>query len=188
MNPPSSGELTALLQNWAQGDPNAVDRLMPLVYADLRRIAALHLKRERDPRSPAPTELVHEIFLRLQGAEPVPLESRGHFYGIASRLARQVLADQARERAAQKRGGGAAHATLDEAKDGCEDAAASMLALNEAINELARVDERKAQIIDMRFFGGLETAQIAEAIQVSESTVTRDLRVARSWLRSYLSR
>jgi RNA polymerase sigma factor (TIGR02999 family) len=184
---PPPGELTTLLHRWAAGDPQAVSRLMPLVYADLRRIAARHLRREHDPRCPAPTELVHEIFLRLRGAEPVTLESRGHFFGIAARITRQVLADQARERSAKKRGGGAAHAPLDESVDGCQEAAASVLALHEAINELARADLRKARMIEMRFFGGLEATQIAEALGVSESTVVRDLRVARSWLHSYLS-
>lgn len=180
-------ELTQLLVSWRGGDRAALERLAPLIYPELRRIAHRHLYREGDGCRFSTTELVHEVFLKIAEDQLPEWENRIHFFAIAARLIRQVLVDDARERKAQKRGSGASAIPIQELNDISAERSGDVLTLHEALNELARVDERKSRILELRYFGGLEGDEIATALDVSPSTVARDLRVARAWLKSYLS-
>ena len=186
MTPPSH-EVTQLLVAWSSGDREALDRLMPLVYDELHRLAQSYMHRERAGHSLQTTALIHEAYLRLIDARGIQWENRAHFFGVAARVMRQVLVAFARERGFQKRGGGAQRVSLDEAMvidpGGNED----LLAIDEAIDALANFDARKAEVVVMRFFGGLTEAEIAEALHVSPETVRRDWRLAKAWLLQKLS-
>ena len=182
-----SHEVTQLLVAWSSGDRAALDRLVPLVYDELHRLAQGYMQRERAEHSLQTTALIHEAYLRLIDARDIQWENRAHFFGVAARVMRQVLVAFARERGFQKRGGGAQRVSLDEAMmidpGGNED----LLAIDEAINALADFDARKAEVVEMRFFGGLTEAEIAEALHVSPETVRRDWRLAKAWLLQKLS-
>jgi RNA polymerase sigma factor (TIGR02999 family) len=176
---PSSGEITRLLGLAREGDPKAVDRLFPLVYEELRRIARAQLHRSFSPPTLQATGLVHEAYLKLVGGSALHAESRAHFLAIAGRAMRQVLVDQARLRRTQKRGGGWAPTTLMDGHRAVEVDFTEMLALNEAIEAL---DPRQRQIVEARFFAGLEETEIAVLLGVSERTVRREWVKARAWL------
>ena len=184
---PTSHEITQLLLAWSEGDKQALDRLVPLVYDELRRLAQNYMRKERAGQTLQTTALIHEAYLRLIDADRVQWRNRAHFFGIAARLMRQILVARARERGCQKRGGGAKHVSLDEAMVIDERLDEDLVALDEALGELSQFDARMAQVVEMRFFGGLTEEEIAAALDVSTKTVRRDWRVARSWLRRKLS-
>jgi len=184
---PESHEITMLLLAWSEGDREALDRLVPLVYGELRRLAQSYMRRERAGHTLQTTALIHEAFLRLIDAGQVRLESRTHFFAVASRLMRQILVDFARSRGYQKRGGGAEQVSLDEALVIGQPPDEDLVALDEALAALAEVDERKARVVELRFFGGLTEAEMAETLKVSPETVRRDWRLAKSWLLHKLS-
>ncbi len=181
------GQVTELLRHWKQGDAKALDELLPLVYKELRRLAHYHLQGERPDHTLQSTALVHEAYLRLMGGQPKHFENRAHFVAVASRIMRQVLVDYARERRAGKRQGGC-RIELE-----CLDALAvkndaELLALDDALDELARIDPRQGQIVEMKFFGGLSAPEISQVMNLSRATVDRDWATARVWLHRQMSR
>src|SRR5271170_7401224 len=182
-----SGQLTELLQRWKEGDEESFRTLVPLVYKELRRLAHYHLQGERPDHTLQSTALVHEAYLRLLGGEPPELQNRAHFVAVASRLMRQVLVDYARERRASKRDGGCriAFEYLDALPVNGD---AELLALDDALGELSRVDERQAKIVEMKFFGGLSAPEISQILGLSRITVDRDWATARVWLHRQMSR
>ena len=184
---PTSHEITQLLLAWSYGDKQALDRLVPLVYDELRRLAQNYMRKERAGQTLQTTALIHEAYLRLIDADRVQWRNRAHFFGIAARLMRQILVARARERGCQKRGGGAEHVSLDEAMVIDERLDEGLVALDEALGELSQIDARMAQVVEMRFFGGLTEEEIAAALDISTKTVRRDWRLAISWLRRKLS-
>ena len=187
MSDDTSGEVTQLLKEWRQGDQKALGALLPLVYDELRRVARAQLSRERPDHTLQSTALVHEAFVRLLGNQPPELRNRPHFVAIASRLIRQVLVDYARERGAGKRDGGI-RISVEHLEDLSVADDEALLSLNEALNDLYRTDERQAQIVDMKFFGGLTSPEVAEVVGLSRATVDREWATARAWLRRELSR
>ena len=182
MPEPTPHEVTQLLLAWSEGDKAALDQLMPLVYAELRRLAKSYMRRERAGQTMQTTALIHEAYLRLVDADRVRLENRGHFFAAASRLMRQVLVDLAREHGSRKRGGAALQVSLDEAMVVSKQRDEGLLALDEALNALAQIDPRKSRMVELRFFGGLSVEETAEALGVSVETIHRDWRLAKSWL------
>ena len=178
----SSPGVTELLRAWSDGDDDALERLMPLVEAELRRLARAYMRRERREHTLQTTALVNEAFLRLTDARRVRWQDRAHFLGISASLMRRVLVDHARHRGYQKRGGGAQRVTLHEALVMSADPAVDVVALDRALDALAKVDVRKSRIIELRFFGGLSVEETAEVLQVSTDTVKRDWRLAKLWL------
>ncbi|MCI0392806.1 MAG: sigma-70 family RNA polymerase sigma factor [Acidobacteria bacterium] len=184
---PTSHEVTQLLLAWSEGDKQALDRLVPLVYHELRRLAQSYMRKERANQTLQTTALIHEAYVRLIDANQVKWQNRAHFFGVAARVMRQILVATARERGSQKRGGGAQQISLDESMMIDEGRDEDLVMLDEALGALAQFDARKAQVVEMRFFGGLTEEEIAEALNVSVETVRRDWRLARSWLRRKLS-
>jgi RNA polymerase sigma factor (TIGR02999 family) len=178
---PSPG-VTELLQAWSGGDDDALERLMPLVEAELRRLARAYMRRERREHTLQTDALVNEAFLRLTDARTVRWQDRAHFLGISARLMRRVLVDHARHRGYQKRGGGEQRVTLHEGLAVSTDPALDVVALDSALDALAKVDLRKSRTIELRFFGGLSVEETAEVLQVSPDTVKRDWRLAKLWL------
>src|SRR5271170_6626673 len=170
-----SGQVTELLQRWVQGDEKALGVLMPLVYQELQRLAHYHLKSERVDHTLQSTALVHEAFMRLVGGEPVHLQNRAHFIAIASRLMRQILVDYARSRQANKRDGGFRIAIEEVALPAGKEEV-PVVAVDKALDELSRVDERQSKIVEMKFFGGLSAPEIAQVLGISLATVERDWR------------
>lgn len=187
MPTPETHEVTGLLLAWSAGDQAAFDRLMPLVYDELRRLARSYMRQERAGHTLQTTALIHEAYLRLINADEVRLENRTHFFAVAARLMRQILVDFARARGYQKRGGGAQQVSLDDALVIGQPRNEELLALDEALNALAQTDERKSRVVELRFFGGLTEAETAEALNVSPETVRRDWRLAKSWLQLWLN-
>ena len=183
---PGSHEITQLLLAWSEGDREALDRLTPLVYAELRRLAKSYMRKERAGHTLQTTALIHEAYLRLIDAGQVEWRNRAHFFGVVASAMRQILVAMARERGCQKRGGGARQVSLDEAMMVDKGLDEDLVALDAALGALAQFDERKAQVVEMRFFGGLTEEEIASALGVSTETVRRDWRLARSWLRRKL--
>jgi RNA polymerase sigma factor (TIGR02999 family) len=183
----SPQEITQLLLAWSEGDKEAINRLAPLVYAELHRLAKSYMRREREAQTLQTTALIHEAYLRLIDADLVRWQSRAHFFGVAARIMRQILVAMARERGTQKRGAGDRPVSLDEAMLVSEQRLEDFIALDEALNALAQLDERKARVVELRFFGGLTEAETATSLNVSVETVTRDWRLARSWLRQKLN-
>jgi RNA polymerase sigma factor (TIGR02999 family) len=178
-----AGEITRQLKRWQDGDEGALAALTPLIYPELRRVAAIQLSREGSAHTWQPTELVNETFLRLMGNQP-SVSGRSHFFALAARLMRQILVDHARRRLAAKRGDGIIPVELDEVLDRIthkEDEV--IVALNDALTRLAAFDERKARVVDLRFFGGMNQQEIADYCGVSVPTVASDLRLAEAWLR-----
>jgi RNA polymerase sigma-70 factor (ECF subfamily) len=178
--------VTQLLRAWGGGDQAALDTLVPVVEGELRRLARIHMKRERREHTLQPTALVNEVFLKLVDASAIQWQDRAHFFGIAARLMRRVLVDHARARGYQKRGGGAQRVTLD----GHDIAAGvnhlDVIALDRALDQLAAVDERKCRVVEMRFFTGLSVEETAAVLNVSTETVKRDWRIAKLWLLKFL--
>lgn len=187
---PTPGEhkaVTALLAQASDGDREAFDRLLPAVYDELRQLAGARLRFERDGHTLNATALVHEAYFRLVGQERVEWKGRAHFFAIASQAMRRILINYAEARNAQKRGGGAVHVSLDAAAETMDPTQASeLLALDQALKELERFNERGARVVEYRFFGGLTHDEIAEAMGLSEVTVRRAWRSARAWLRDAL--
>ncbi|AMY09516.1 RNA polymerase sigma factor [Luteitalea pratensis] len=177
-----SASITQLLREWSDGDDAALAALVPLVESELRRLAAAYMGRERPGHTLQPTALVNETFIRLLDAQRVPWQDRGHFLGVAARLMRRVLVDHARTRGRQKRGGDHEVIPLNDAMIAAPRLDFNLLALDRALEALAAVDERKARIIEMRFFGGLTVDETASALSVSADTVKRDWRLAKMWL------
>jgi RNA polymerase sigma factor (TIGR02999 family) len=182
-----SGQVTELLRHWTEGNENALAELLPLVYKELRRLAHYHLQRERPDHTLQSTALVHEVYLRLFRGRPVEYQNRAHFIAVASRLMRQVLVDYARERKAGKRDGGCRIA-LECLDNLAVEGDAELLALDDALHELARMDERQGRIVEMKFFGGLSSPEIAQVLSLSRATVDRDWATARVWLHRQISR
>jgi RNA polymerase sigma factor (TIGR02999 family) len=182
-----SGQFTELLRRWTQGDEQALAALVPLVYRDLRRAAHYQLQLERPDHILQSTALVHEAYLRLIGGQPVELQNRAHFITVASRLMREILVDYARSRRASKRDGGCRIALEDVAALPVN-GDAELLALDDALNELSRIDERQGKIVEMRFFGGLSAPEISQVLGISRATVDRDWATARVWLHRQMSR
>jgi RNA polymerase sigma factor (TIGR02999 family) len=183
--PPS--EITNLLVRSGQGDKAALDQLLPLVYQELRRLAHHQLQQERASHSLQTTALVHEAYLRLAGQQAVDWENRYHFFALAAQMMRRVLVDYARARQSEKRGGGAVQVSLSQAEGQAEDRAAEVIALDEALSALAKLNRRQSQVIELRYFGGLSVEETAAVLQVSLSTVLGDWRQARAWLYLQLS-
>jgi len=180
--------ITRLLIDWGNGDRTALDELTPLVYKELHALARAYLSRARGSGPLQPTELIDELYVRLiDRSLPVRWESRSHFFGIAARLMRLVLVDHAREARASKRGGGAAPVTLEETVALAPDRPPDVLEVDEALSSLAEVDERKAKVIELRYFGGMKREEIGAAIGLTLPTVKRDLRLGQAWLRRYLT-
>jgi RNA polymerase sigma factor (TIGR02999 family) len=175
-------DVTQLLMDWRNGDQRALEQLMPLVYDELRRLAALYLRRERDGHTLQTTALVNEAYLQLIGQQHRDWQNRAHFLGIAAHLMRNILVDHARAHAAAKRGGGEQALPLNEAVKVPSKSAPDVLALNDALNDLAKHDERKSKIIELRYFGGLSMEEVAEVTGLSEATLRRELRMAEAWL------
>jgi RNA polymerase sigma factor (TIGR02999 family) len=176
-----AGDVTQLLREWSSGNNAALEKLTPLVYRELRRLADTYMRRERSGHTLQPTALIHEAYLKLVEQKQPAWESRSQFYRFAAHLMRHILVDHARARRAQKRAGGekVALADMEVVASGRP---ASLIALDEALNRLEQLDKRKAQIVELKFFGGLTEAEAAEAIGVSERTLRRELRLARAWL------
>jgi RNA polymerase sigma factor (TIGR02999 family) len=183
MTSPSPDEVTQLLLDWSGGDKAALDRLTPLVYEELRRLAHHYMGRERPGHTLQTTAVVNEAYLHLINQRGVEWQNRAHFFGIAARLMRRILTGYARSRQCAKRGGGEYQVGLDEAMVVSEERVAEMAALDDALNSLARIDERKSRIVEMRFFGGLSIEETAEVLGVSPGTVMRDWTLAKAWLR-----
>ena len=179
--------ITVLVHEYANGDKAALDRLLPLVYAELRRIAQKHLRGERPSHTLQPTALVHEMYARLAGQSPPELRDRVHFLSVAAHVMRQILIDHARTKYAQKRGGRKGKLSLDEARDACMEKPAIMVRIDDALNQLAGQDPRKARLIEMRFFGGMTAEESAAALDLPVHVVRRDLRVAQAWLQRELN-
>jgi RNA polymerase sigma factor (TIGR02999 family) len=178
-----SGEVTALLRKWSDGDPDAFERVLPLVYEELHRMAARYLTGERSSISLQATALVNELCLRLLGWDAVRWQNRGHFFGVSARMMRRVLVDIARRRRADRRGGPhAVRVPLDSIDVPTAEPGADLLEIDSVLKRLAAEDPRKAQVVELRFFGGLSIEEIAEALGVSVRTVHADWAFARAWL------
>jgi RNA polymerase sigma-70 factor (ECF subfamily) len=180
--PPSTDSVTELLLRWTGGESDALDALMPAVYAELKRTANALMRRERGGHTLQPTALVHEAWLRLVRQDRVTFEHRKQFFGLAAQVMRRVLVDHARTTKAGKRGGGIEPASLDQVTIAVEDKAFDLLVLDRALTELRAVDERQAQVIELRYFGGLTLDELAATLNVSAATIARDRRAAEAWL------
>lgn len=181
---PVPGDVTSLLLDWSRGRADALEKLMPVVYDELRLVARVHLGRERREHTLQATDLVHEAYLKLVDQRHVDWKNRAHFFAVAARLMRRVLVDHARARLAQKRGGGAAHVTFDETLSlGTPEADVTLLALDDALTDLGTLDARQARTVELRYFAGLTVDEAAVALGVSGMTVKRDWTVARAWLK-----
>lgn len=185
--PKRSPDVTQILKDWSDGNDDAPARLMPLVYEELRRLARDYLRRERGDHTLQATALVHEAYLRMVDEKSVTWQNRAHFYGIAARLMRRILVDHARAHNAAKRGGLEQKFTLDEARDLPQADATDLVALDGALENLAKTYPRKSEVVELKFFGGLEANEIAEVLQVSQKTVLRDWNFAKLWLCRELS-
>lgn len=174
--------MTQLLLAWGEGEDDALDALTPIVYDELRRLARRSLAGERSAGTLQATALVHEAFIRLVNVRRVRWQNRAHFYAVAARLMRRVLVDLARTRLAQKRGGRAKKVTFDEGLLVSDGSSGQVVAIDDALHELAKVDARKAQVVELRFFGGLSVDESAEVLKISPETVMRDWKLAKTWL------
>jgi len=183
----TSQEVSQLLRAWGEGDQTAFEKLMPLVYEDLRRMARRHMGRQGPGHTLQTTALIHEAYLRLVDQKEARWQNRTHFFAVAARAMRQILVDYARARHAAKRGGEAVVVSLDEAVAPSDERSAELLALNDALESLAAIDHRKCQVVELRYFGGLSVEETAEVLKVSPETVARDWRMARAWLRHEIS-
>lgn len=175
-------EVTVLLQSWRKGEQSALDKLIPLVYEELRRLAHRYMGRENPGHVLQTTALVDEAYLRMVGAQPADWQNRAHFFAISAQLMRQILVDFARAAHSQKRGGNVPQVSLDEALVLTNERESSLVAVDEALKLLAEVDPRKAKVVELRYFGGLSVDEAAEVLKVSPDTVKRDWRLAKAWL------
>lgn len=181
-------ELTGLLIDWSNGDQAALDKLMPLIDEELRRLAHRYMSRERSGHTLQTTALVNEAFVRLVNRKNVNWQNRAHFFGIAAQLMRTILVDHARSHACAKRGGGAFTFELDEALVVSQQKASEVIALDDALKELARLDAQQSRIVELRFFGGLTVEETAEVLHVSPATIKREWSTAKAWLFHELSK
>jgi len=182
-----SQQITHLLLAWGQGDQAALEALMPLVYDELRKVAARHLRGQREGHTLQTTALVNEAYLRLIDASQVQWQNRAHFFAMAARLMRRILVDFARRNQFQKRGGGMIQVTLDENLAPSTDPQNDLVALDGALTALAEINARVSQVVELRYFGGLTESEVAEVLQVSTDTVLRDWKFAKVWLHRELS-
>ena len=178
----SPREVTALLGDWSRGERTALNQLLPLVYAELRRVAVRQLRKERADHTLQPTALVHEVFIRLVDQRRVDWQNRAHFFGVAANVMRRILVDHARRHRASKRGEGVSRVAIDEAKEVAASSEMSILALDHALDRLETVDVELARIVELRAFGGLTIEEAAHVLGVSPSTAKRDWRTAKAWL------
>jgi len=185
--PTTSSEVTTLLIRWGNGDALALDKLLPLVYEELRVMARQHLRKEHPGQTLQTTDLVHEAYLKLVNQRRVHWQNRAHFYAIAAQLMRRILVDRARKRKRGKHGGGAARVSLSDGNLIAPDPLFDFVAFDEALSELSRLDERKAKIVELRFFGGLSVDETADFLNISAVTVMRDWRMAKAWLHKALN-
>jgi RNA polymerase sigma factor (TIGR02999 family) len=174
--------ITLLLRSWQQGEQGALDRLTPVVYAELHRLAARVMTREDPANTLQPTALVNEAWLRLAGVEDVRWQDRAHFFALAAQIMRRILVDAARARGAGKRGGRAVRFSLDDSIDACPEADQQLVALDDALTALAQFDPRKAQVVEMRFFAGLSVEETAAVLKITGRSVVRDWKLARAWI------
>ena len=182
---PSPSEVTQTFLRWRQGDPNALNSLLPLVYEEMRRLAGSYLRSESAGHTLQPTALAHEAYMRLLDQRQVSWQNRAHFMGLAAQAMRRILVDHARRRGAQKRGGDAIHVALEDADVAAEMPEAlgvPVEALNDALDRLAALDERQARVVELRFFTGLSIEETAEVLAISPATIKRDWTLARAWL------
>jgi RNA polymerase sigma factor (TIGR02999 family) len=188
VNPAPAPDITGLIRAWRAGDNSALEELIPIVYQELRQTARHYMRLERPEHTLQPTALIHEAFLRLAGLNRIELRDRTHFFALAARMMRRVLVDYARSRGYHKRGAGAAPLALDEARLASPDRDPQILELDEALDRLARQDPRKAQAVELRFFGGFSVEETAEALGVSPQTVLRDWAFVKAWLMREMGR
>ncbi len=188
MNSPTTPDVTRLLLAWSNGDREALDQLMPIVYAELRRLASRHLGGERPCHTLQTTALVHEAYLRLVDQSSLQWQNRAHFFAMAARMMRHILVDYARARHNAKRGGRAVKVTLDEAAEVSTERSSEMVALDDALTALSEFDQRKSRIVELRFFGGLSIEETAVALEVSPGTVMREWTLAKAWLQREISK
>jgi RNA polymerase sigma factor (TIGR02999 family) len=183
----TANEVTQLLVAWGNGDQTALDQLMPLVYSELHRIAHRYIKKERPGHTLQTSALLNEAFMRLVDQREVTWQSRAHFFAIAAQMMRRILVDYARSRRYAKRGGDAQEVSFDEELVISRQRSADVVALHEALNNLAMIDERKSKVVELKFFGGLSIEETAEVLGVSQGTVMRDWTLAKAWLRLAMS-
>ena len=179
---PTTSDITGLLDDWGRGDRRALDALLPLVYSELRRVAARQLRHERDDHSLQPTALVHEAYLRLVVQRRADWRSRAHFFGVAAQVMRRILVDHARRRLADKRGDGVRSVSIEQAMETPAVHAIPILDLEDALERLASIDAGLVKIVELRAFGGLTIEEVAQVLNVSPSTVKREWRTAKAWL------
>jgi len=184
---PSPQEVTQLLVDWSNGDEQALEKLLPLVNSELRRLASHYMRRESPGHTLQTSALVNEAYLRLIDQQQVRWQNRAHFFGIAAQLMRRILIDHARRHHYAKRGGGAPQVSLDETAVVSQERAAELIAVHEALEQLATFDPRKSRIVELRFFGGLNLDETAEVMELSPRTVQREWRAAKAWLYRMLS-
>ena len=182
MDLPSTHDVTQLLKAWTTGDEQALEKLTPLVYEELHRMAQRCMAGERSGHTLQTTALVNEVYLQLVDCGQINWQDRAHFFAVSAQLMRRILIDFARSRGYQKRGGGTPHLSLDEAPSVCNEPDTNLVALDDALQALAAVDERKSKVVELRFFGGLSIEETAEVLRVSVETVVRDWRLAKVWL------
>jgi len=180
--------VTQLLIDWSKGDQTALNQLMPLVYAELHRLAASYLSRERSDHTLQPTALVNEAYLRLIDQNSLAWQNRAQFFGIAAQMMRRILVNHARDRHADKRGGHALRLSLDDAISFFEERDVNLVALSDALEQLAKLDLRQSQIVELRFFGGLTIEEVAEHLHASPATIKREWTTAKLWLLREISR
>jgi len=185
---PGSQNVTKLLVQWSQGDQGALESLVPLVYEELRRLARHYLKQEKQNHTLSSTALVHEAYLRLVSQKDVTWQNRAHFFGVASQMMRRILVDHARRRGYAKRGGGAMTLALDEAVSTPQRREIDLVALDDALDSLAKLDQRQSRMVELRFFGGLSIEETSQVLGVSAPTVKREWASARAWLYREISR
>lgn len=188
MDAPKAKEVSQLLQAWSRGEEAVLERLMPLVYNELRRLAAAYLRRQAQHPSLQPTALVHEAYLRLVQQSNVEFENRAQFFALAAQLIRAVLVDHFRERQAAKRGGGWKKISLVEAANNVQEKEVDLIALDDALKTLASFDPQQCQIVELRYFGGLTIEETAGFLKLSPATVKRDWTIARAWLHAEISK
>jgi RNA polymerase sigma-70 factor, ECF subfamily len=187
MPPSPKQQITQLLCDWRHGDPGAFGKLIPLVQPELQRLAQHYMSRERPGHTLQTTVLLDEAYLRLADKTHPQWQNRAHFFAVAAQLMRRIMVDHARQRCALKRSGGAIRVTLDECAAVTQTRADELLALDEALEKLAAFDQRKAKVVEMRYFGGLTMEEIADVLKIHVNTVTRDWTTARAWLFAALS-
>jgi RNA polymerase sigma factor (TIGR02999 family) len=181
-------QVTQLLKQWGRGDRAALEQLMPLVYSELHKMARRYMNGQNSPHTLQTTALIHEAYLRMAGDNAKQFQNRAHFYGVAAKAMRHVLVDHTRIAHAAKRGGAVRPLRLDEEIDSSDERMGQLVALDDALNELAKLHRRQSEVIELRFFGGLSVEEAAEVLKVSPDTVMRDWRIAKAWLHRELNR